>query len=349
VAGDFPSETISNKYSLDTIDGAYRATAGAAQAPARDQPVAVRARAFILLSTYNGEAYVQELLDSLLAQTHPDWVLYWRDDGSSDGTVAIVENFRDLVGDDRCIRHLGPNGRLGPAGSFMTLLRVAAPKLRADDVIAFADQDDIWLPDTLQRGLTALADMKPGVPALYCASLVVVDAELRRLGETLIHPDRCGFPASLTQNVAAGCTILLNRDAVFLVCGSNVPSRSVHDWWCYLVVTAAGGRVLVDDRPVALYRQHDSNCIGVAQSKTRRAVAAVRRGPRAFMNILRQHVDALVGHPDLAGAPARESLMQLQQALQGGVQARLMALRLPDLKRQTWQETLLFRIWFLIG
>ena len=178
---------------------------------------------------------------------------------------------------------------------------------------------------------------------------MVVDATLRRLGETLIHPDRCGFPASLTQNIAAGCTIVLNRAAVRLVCASTVPSRSVHDWWCYLVVTAAGGRVLVDDRPVALYRQHDSNCIGVAQSKTRRAIAAVRRGPRAFMDILRQHVDALAGHPDLACAPARESLVALQHALQGGVPARLMALRLPDLKRQTWPETLLFRIWFLIG
>jgi hypothetical protein len=177
----------------------------------------------------------------------------------------------------------------------MALLRAAAPALRADDVIAFADQDDIWLPEKLQRGLSALATAGSDRPALYCASLVVVDAQLHKLGETLIHPERCGFPASLTQNIAAGCTIVLNRAAVQLVCASTVPSRSVHDWWCYLVVTAAGGQVLVDDRPVALYRQHDSNCIGVAQSKTRRAIAAVRRGPRAFMNILRQHGDALVG------------------------------------------------------
>ena len=108
VAGDFPSDTISNKFSLDTIDAVRRVPAGIAPAGARDRAVGVGSRAFILLSTYNGEAYVQELLDSLVAQTHLDWVLYWRDDGSSDDTVAIVENFRELVGADRCVRHL-PN------------------------------------------------------------------------------------------------------------------------------------------------------------------------------------------------------------------------------------------------
>lgn len=349
MAGDFISETISKKHSLDRICPVSRVAADAGYVAPDGAGASLGSRAFILLSTYNGEAYVQELLDSLVAQTHTDWVLYWRDDGSSDATIGIMEQFRDLIGDERCIRHLGPNGRLGPAGSFMALLRAAAPVLRADDVIAFADQDDIWLPDKLRRGLSSLTAAGTEVPALYCASLVVVDAQLRRLGETLIHPEKCGFPASLTQNIAAGCTILLNRNAVLLVCASTVPSRSVHDWWCYLLVTAAGGRVMVDDVPVALYRQHGSNAIGVAQSRTRRALAAVRRGPRAFMDILRQHVDALAGQPDLIGAPARESLAQLQHGLRGGFPARLMALRLPHLRRQNWQETLLFRIWFLIG
>lgn len=349
MAGDFISETISNRHSVNNCVSVVHVAGDGSHVAPGDNAASFRCRAFILLSTYNGEAYVQELLDSLVTQTHTDWVLYWRDDGSSDATVSIMEQFRDLIGDDRCIRHFGPNGRLGPAGSFMALLRAAAPALRADDVIAFADQDDIWLPDKLLRGLTALTTTEPGVPSLYCASLVVVDAQLRRLGETLIHPEKCGFPASLTQNIAAGCTIVLNRDAVMLVCASTVPSRSVHDWWCYLLITAAGGRVMVDDVPVALYRQHASNAIGVAQSKTRRALAAVRRGPRAFMDILRQHVDALADQPDLIGAPARESLARLQRGLRGGFSAKLGALRLPDLKRQNWQETLLFRIWFLIG
>jgi hypothetical protein len=178
---------------------------------------------------------------------------------------------------------------------------------------------------------------------------MVVNARLRHLAETTISPDRCGFPASLTQNVAAGCTIMLNRCAAALVAGSIAPSASPHDWWCYLLVTAAGGRVLVDDAVVALYRQHGSNVIGAPPSQTRRAVAALRRGPRIFMNVLRQHLDALIAEPDLVCETTRPTVLRLHRALRGSFRQRLRALRQPGLHRQTWLETLLFRLWFLIG
>jgi hypothetical protein len=307
------------------------------------------ARVFILLATYNGATYLGAQLHSLLTQTHDNWVLYWRDDGSSDDTVAILTEFAGEIGPGRCVKVVEPPGRLRPAASFLALLRAAVPALGAEDSVAFVDQDDVWMPDKLTRGFAALAAADTDIPTLYCARLMVVNARLRRLTETSISPDRCGFPASLTQNVAAGCTIMLNRSAAALVAASAPPSASPHDWWCYLLVTAAGGRVLVDNAVVALYRQHGSNVIGAPPSQVRRAIAALRRGPRIFMNVLRQHLEALVVQPELLCEDTRPVTRQLYRALRGGPLERLRALRLPGLRRQTWHETLLFRLWFLIG
>jgi hypothetical protein len=327
-----------------------RIASGTADASTIDDPSRrLTPRVVILLATYNGGTYLPVQLDSLLEQTHQNWVLYWRDDGSSDDTIAILTKFGAVTGPGRCVRVLEPAGRLRPAASFLALLRAAVPELGAADSVAFVDQDDVWMPDKLTRGFAALAAADTGVPTLYCARLMVVNARLRRLAETSISPDRCGFPASLTQNVAAGCTIMLNRNAAELVAASVPPSASPHDWWCYLLVTAAGGRVLVDNAVVALYRQHANNVIGAPPSQMRRAIAALRRGPRIFMNVLRQHLEALVAQPELLCEDTRPITLQLYRALRGSPVERLRALRLPGLRRQTWHETLLFRLWFLIG
>jgi glycosyltransferase involved in cell wall biosynthesis len=333
-----------------SVTAAECATSGSIQSPAgagstNHSP----SRVFILLSTFNGATYLRAQLESLLTQQHANWVLYWRDDGSDDDTVNILNEFAAAAGAGRCVQVTEPTGRVWPAASFMAVLRAAVPAMGSEDGVAFADQDDVWLTDKLARGITALGSVDVTIPALYCARLTVVNARLQRLMETNISPDRCGFPASLTQNIAAGCTIMLNHRAAALVAGSVPPGASPHDWWCYVLVTAAGGRVLVDDAAVALYRQHISNFIGVAPSRMRRTLAALRRGPGVFMNVLRQHVAALAERPDLLCQTSRPIVRQLQRALDGNLLERLRALRLPGLHRQSRLETLLFRLWFLIG
>ena len=309
----------------------------------------VVSRVLILLSTYNGAAYLHQQLQSLSAQTHTDWIVYWRDDGSSDGTVGIMSEFAATVGDHRFVRVSEPTGRLWPTASFIALLQAALPAMGAADCVAFADQDDVWLPDKLARGVKALAGADVKAPTLYCARLAVVDANLRLSRATTITQRGAGFPAALTQNIATGCTVMLNGSAAKLIASSVLPCGTFHDWWSYLLVTAAGGRVLVDETVVALYRQHGSNFVGVPASQSRRAVAALERGPIAFMNLLRQHVQALVSRPDLVTEHNYRVLMRIHDALQANVLKKLAALCLPGLRRQGRLETLLFRIWFLIG
>lgn len=306
-------------------------------------------RIAILLATFQGEPYLDAQLQSLLAQTHRDWLLYWRDDGSSDATAAIMDGFASGPAAGRVRRLPAPERRIGAMASFLRLLSAALDAEPPADAFAFADQDDVWLPEKLARAEAALAGGPAATPALYCARQVLVDAGLRRIGISPTFPRAPTFPAPLTQNIAAGCTIVLNRAAAALIANSRPPATTMHDWWSYLLIAAVGGRLLLDDEPTVLYRQHAANLVGAPASLPGRAMGALRRGPGAFMRGFRDHVSALQAHADLLMPPARRDLAAIQRALRGGRWRRIGALRIAGLRRRTWYETLLFRCWFLLG
>ena len=312
-----------------------------------DGSTVTTARVAVLLSTYNGARYVDQQLDSLLAQTHTNWQLYWRDDFSTDQTQSLLRRFAETSGKGRCLG-AGNDGHIGVTHSFLGLLRAAVRD--EPDAVAFADQDDVWLPDKIARGVAMLAAVPAGTPALYCARQILVDERLARIAESApLRRSPC-FAAALTQNVATGCTVLMNNAAANLVARSRAPAATLHDWWSYLVVAAAGGVLLADSTPVVLYRQHPGSLIGAPASLPRRALAALRRGPGAFMGVMRQHVAALADQPGLLAPDSRDQLAIVSRALaHGSPGSRAAALRLPGFRRQTWPENLLFRLWFLTG
>jgi len=305
-------------------------------------------RVAILLSTFNGGRFLHDQLESFLDQTHEHWVLYWRDDGSTDATRAIMEGFARRAGQGRCVELADSGTHLGVIASFHHLLSAVIHQIADTDVIAFADQDDVWLPPKLARGIVALGESH--TPALYCARQRLVDTALKPLGLSTAPASVTGFASALIQNIATGCTMMLNSAAARLVARSQPSSATLHDWWCYLVVTGAGGLVVQDGEPMVLYRQHGGNLVGAPGSWPRRGIAALRRGPGVFMNVLRQHVAALHRQPGLLTECAARDVAALHHALQRrSIPARLHALRLPGLVRQTWPETLVFRCWFLVG
>lgn len=300
----------------------------------------------ILLSTYNGEDFVTDQLDSFLMQTHENWMLHWRDDGSTDNTVARLAEFAAGPGMGRTQDHAG-GGHLNLSMSFLTLLHQALDGPAR--LFAFADQDDIWLPEKLARGVAALSRVRPDGPALYCSAHIAVDDHLRPIGRSPVVRRPPGFPASLTQNVVQGCTMMLNRAAAELIASSRPPPGTWHDWWCYIVVTAAGGQVLVDPTPTLLYRQHSGNQVGNAGNLWQRGIAVIRRGRKPFVSVLRSHVQALSEQPFLLTDLSRRQLDIVAHGLHGGYQDRLAALRLPGFHRQTWAEDMIFRLWFVMG
>ncbi len=298
----------------------------------------------ILLSTYNGETYLDALLTSLEAQTHSDWVLVWRDDGSTDDTVAKMTAW-GRAHPARLVPVTQPPGNLGVTRSFMTLLHAAA----GSPFIAFADQDDVWLPEKLAWAIAALTETTADTPALYCARQILVDQTLAHISLSAPLDGPAAFPASLTQNIATGNTVVLNAAAIALVAASEPPPKTWHDWWCYLMVTAAEGVVIRDPRGVILYRQHSENVVGAPASAPRRALAAISRGPAAFMAVFRANVAALSAQSALLAPKARRDLAVVARGLQGGWFARVRALRLRGFVRNSPAQTALFRLWFLIG
>lgn len=308
-----------------------------------------RARVVILLATLDGAEFLRDQLASFAVQEHDDWHLIWRDDGSDDATVAILREFAETQAPGRVERLADPAGRVGSSASFLALLRHAAPTLAACDLVAFADQDDVWLPFKLVRAVRALGEVPPEQPAIYSARQILVDAQLNPLAVSPPLAKPPGFPAALTQNLATGCTVTMNGAAARLVAGSTAPPGCQHDWWAYLLVTAAGGRFLADEEPVVLYCQHGRNAVGSPLTFARRGVAAIRRGPRVFMRLMRQNVAALDAQRHLLTPQARDQLDEIKVALRGGPLRRMRALRLPGLRRQTWAEQMVFRLWFMLG
>jgi hypothetical protein len=306
-----------------------------------DQP-----RVAILLSTFNGQPYLAEQLASLTTQTQTNWRLFWRDDGSTDRTTAVMADFAATHGHERFAACPG-NRRMRTTRSFLSLLRLAL-RDQSGAYFAFADQDDIWMPDKLSRGIAALQNVPPEHPALYFCARALVDAHLTPLGQVRPPRRKPGFPAALTQNLASGCCIMLNRAAAKLIDATEPPEETWHDWWSYIVVSAMGGTVIAGHTPDILYRQHGQNLIGEQCGFWHRAAYALLRGPAPFMTLFWGQVTALGTAPIPLPDKTRAALAIIQRGQHGGLFARLKALRLPGLSRQTWAETLVFRLWFLL-
>jgi glycosyltransferase involved in cell wall biosynthesis len=259
----------------------------------------------VLLSTYNGEAFLEAQLESLAAQTGVEVQVFARDDGSSDGTLACLARFADLW---PALRSPIRGARLGPAASFLDLLRSVPAGF---EFYAFCDQDDVWAPEKLDRAVHALRDVS--IPALYCSSVLIVDRDLRPVGPHAISGDT-RFEHLLFENIAFGATIAMNA-AARAALQASPPARGVimHDWWCALVI-AGIGRVIFDARPGLLYRQHQANVIGASRSRLAEALALARRfwrDPRGFYPIHAQAAECLRLFGDRLPAERRRLLEQV--------------------------------------
>lgn len=264
----------------------------------------------ILMGTWNGAAVLPAQLDSLAAQSHADWRLVVSDDGSTDATPAVVGAFAARFAPGRVQGAEGP--RQGFAANYLSMLR-ALPE--APGWLAFSDQDDVWLPDRLARGIAALERLPAGRPALYCSRTWITSEALEGRRLSAPRPRPPSFRNALVQNIAAGNTILLNPAAAALLGASarRVAAVVAHDWWAYLIVAGAGGAIVHDDAPTVLYRQHGGNRIGANDgwSDRLRRLGMVLRGVFAGWNEV--NAAALDACADLLSPEARLLLANWQE------------------------------------
>lgn len=231
----------------------------------------------ILLASYNGEAFLAEQIESVLAQDFQDWRLLVRDDGSSDGTTAIISRYVSQYPDKINLIEDQDTG-LGAAGNFARLIEQS----RAPYVM-LCDQDDVWLPHKVGRMLAAIRELETESateqPLLVFSDLTVVDRDLN-----MVHPSFWRFmladPVAGTsinrlmgQNVVTGCASICNRRLVELTL--PIPAEALmHDWWMALVA-ASLGQLRCFPEATVLYRQHGANTLG---AKDFGIMAVLRRG-----------------------------------------------------------------------
>lgn len=266
-----------------------------------------------LLATCNGERFLREQIDSILAQTLPGVTILARDDGSSDATPQILNDYAQRFPDRFCILPtLVPAG--SPKGNFLALLKASnAP------YVAFADQDDVWLPQKLELEMQAMQALQQrfgaSTPLLVFSDLTVVDESLTPQAPSFwrhrhIDPRNIGrLGRLLMENVVTGCTALLNAPLA-RIARSMPESAVMHDWWIALLAATLGHSTAVPQQLV-LYRQHEANVIGALRSAPPLGLGARLQHERCrdrWQQSVRQAQDLLRLHAAGMSAAARQEL-----------------------------------------
>jgi len=213
----------------------------------------------ILMSTYNGAAFLQQQIDSILAQQGDfSFTLWVRDDASQDETTQILSRY---AAQGKLHWYTGNN--LKPAHSFYDLL-LHCPGY---DYYAFADQDDYWEPNKLQCAIDSIAGKT--TPALACCNAQLVDSSLNSLGRNVYRsaPPLDFYTVSIAGGIL-GCTCVLNQSLAQLLQAKGAPGSIVmHDFYIALVCLLAGGEIHFDMTPHMKYRQHGNNVVGASGTK----------------------------------------------------------------------------------
>lgn len=295
----------------------------------------------VLMSTYNGAAYLKEQINSILNQTYQDFVLYIRDDGSTDNTCALIREYTD-----RRIRFI-TGGNLGPAGSFFALLQ---QEMDADYVF-FSDQDDIWYPEKMERMLRAIEDYGD-TPTMVFSDFSMIDSNgcqtapsYARYASLQVTPGNVSLGKVIAQPYVFGCASVINRALSQLVA---YPPEGIemHDCWICQSAAAVGNLIYIPEQTIA-HRFH--NCNATGRSGQDSAAARLKRMTRGFQDqvrntALRLHqVDLLLEHQREHLLPeALAALTEISASMKNGKLNTLKALKKYGVSRQKKSNTLFF-------
>lgn len=218
----------------------------------------------VLLATFNGGRFLREQIDSILAQDYTNLRILARDDGSSDETGEILNEYAERF-PNRFRTMPSSRGTGNPKDNFLLLMRASTAQY-----ICFSDQDDVWLPDKVSKTMRSMNQLLSrwgdSTPLLVFTDLHVVDSQLRMIHESFWKHERIDpgcidrLTRLLGQNVVTGCTAMLNRRLLDI--SLEMPEGAhMHDRWIGLLASAMGKAGIVRSQTV-LYRQHDRNVFG---------------------------------------------------------------------------------------
>lgn len=293
-------------------------------------------RVNILLSTYNGAKYLQPQLDSLYQQTYINCSIFVRDDGSSDDTLDILKEAQSKGS----LHILPSNENLGPANSFFALLKESPADC---GFFAFCDQDDIWMQDKIHNAVTALKQFSDDTPVMYFSRVTYVDANNKYIKLSPL-PKCVGLGNALVENVAIGCTVVINKPARDLITQKIPKTCLMHDSWCYLLMSCLGN-VIYDPMLSINYRQHASNTIGASTSILQTIIRRFKRfkiGKHGVFRYSNQSELLLELYGNLIGENKKELIVQFVNAKQSFHKRLILALS-PKIWRQNFIDNLILR------
>ena len=223
----------------------------------------------ILMATYNGEKYIQEQIESIISQTYTKWRLYIRDDGSVDGTVQIVDKYVHQY-PEKIIRVEHKDYKKSAKLNFAELI------YNSDgDYIMCCDQDDIWVSTKIELTLNKMKILEKQygkkTVLLVHTDLKVVNENLHEISNSMFKMQKLDKKATtlnklVVQNSITGCTMMFNKELKKRI--TRMPNEMImHDWWIGLIASSFGHIGFVD-MPTILYRQHNSNAVGVKNVTT---------------------------------------------------------------------------------
>jgi len=241
----------------------------------------------ILLAAYNGEKYLEEQLQSLLDQSYTHFHLFIRDDGSTDGTLSILDRFAKRYPEKMTLLPSGES--LGAKGNFSALMAYVS----AHRYVMFCDQDDVWMGNKIALTFAKMKELEDEhgkmTPLLVHTDLKVADAELQVIDPSFWHYSRLSpgrshyFNRLVVQNVVTGCTMMLNNPLLKL--SLPMPSEAImHDWWIALSASAFG-KIGIVKTPTIYYRQHSKNTLGAQNFHSLRTI---RKG---ISQLLREKIE----------------------------------------------------------
>ena len=207
----------------------------------------------VVMATYNGERFLKEQLDSLIVQKGVRVNILVRDDGSTDKTKTILEDYQS-----RGLLKWYTGEHLNVQKGFLDLLK-NAPQA---DYYAFCDQDDVWDDDKLLAAVTELDEMDNSKPAMYYCGQKLVDEELELISVHSVYTQRNPHTNFFFSNVA-GCTAVFNRQLLDALNSAEPEFIHCHDNWAFKVCLALGGSYVVDPVSRINYRQHGGNAVGL--------------------------------------------------------------------------------------